>query len=236
LYFWWTYTHPNEQPTALIGASALLALILGGILSPLLRDFAFGSVMMAEHWYGVGDHVTIEPYTLQGVIERVTLRSTRIRSLSGEVIWVSNQNISAVRISPKGIHTMAVEMFVSDLERGIALLEQANLRIPTGPLMVVSPLTVMTQQKVGSHLWHLTAVGETAPERSWLLETFAVKVIKEVDEKSKDPILVQDPVVRYADNDAERRFARTIHNASKTKKQRRTISKKSGDSGNRRKA
>jgi small conductance mechanosensitive channel len=223
IYFWWTYTHPHEQPTALLGASAVLALVLGGVMSPLLRDFAFGGVMMAEHWFGVGDHVTIEPYTLQGVIERVTLRSTRIRSLSGEVIWISNQNIGAVRVAPKGIQAMALEIFVSDLQRGLELIDEANLRIPIGPLMVVNPLAIMTQEKVGPRLWHLTAVAETAPERSWLLETFAIKVIKEVDETSKMPILVQDPVVRFADSEAERRFARIIHNSRKTKTERRTI-------------
>ena len=227
IYFWWTYTHPHEQPTALLGASAVLALVLGGVMSPLLRDFAFGGVMMAEHWFGVGDHVTIEPYTLQGVIERVTLRSTRIRSLNGEVIWISNQNIGAVRVAPKGTHIMALEIFVSDLEHGRALIDEANLRIPMGPLMVVSPLAVMTQEKVGPRLWHLTAVAETAPERSWLLETFAVKVIKEVDENAKDPVLVQDPVVRFADTEAERRFARIIHNSRKTKTGRHVIRKPS---------
>src|SRR5947208_3234921 len=48
LYFWWVVTHPHSQPTALVGASALLIVIVGGVFGPLLRDFAFGSGMMAE--------------------------------------------------------------------------------------------------------------------------------------------------------------------------------------------
>lgn len=226
LYFWWVYVHPHQRPTALIGASALFALILGGVLSPLLRDMAYGSVMMAEHWFGVGDHVTLEPFTLQGVVERVTLRSTRIRSLNGDVIWVNNQNISAARVSPKSIQTMAIELFVSDLERGLTLVEDANQLLPRGSLLVVNPLSVMTQSKVGNKLWHITAIGETAPERHWLLDELAIKVIQELDEKHKTPILIQAPIARSADNDAERRFARTIHNARKTKTQRRTIRRK----------
>jgi moderate conductance mechanosensitive channel len=220
LYFWWVYTHPHEQPTAIIGASALFALVLGGVLSPVLRDVAAGSVMMAEHWFGVGDHITIEPFTLQGIVERITLRSTKVRSLSGEVIWVNNQAISAVQVTPKGIRTIAFELFVTNPHRGITLLEEANRHLPTGPLMVATPLTVMTQENVGENLWHLTAIGEVAPGREWLLDKFAIQVIQELDGENKTHILATEPITRYTDSEAEKRFARTIKNARKHKTKR----------------
>lgn len=216
VYFWWLFIHPHQQPTALIGASAVFAIIIAGVLSPVLRDMTYGSVMMAEHWFAVGDHVKIEPFgDVQGVVERVTLRSTRIRALNGEVTWINNQNIQAVRITPKGIRTIAIEMFVSNVEKGLELIEQVNTRLPNGPLLVVSPLTVMVSAEVGHKLWHITAIGETAPGREWLLEKHAISVIQEVDSESDDSTLVQEPIARYSDSDAERRFARTIHNARK---------------------
>ena len=166
LYFWWVYTHPAGQPTAIIGASALAVIIISGALSPVLRDLAAGSFMMAEQWYGVGDHIKVEPFMdLQGVVERVTLRSTRIRGLTGEVIWISNQNIQGVRVAPKGIRTLALEMFVDDLAAGKRLLSLTNQRLPTGPL------------------------------------------------------------ARYADSEAERRFARAIRNARKNPAPKRLLSK-----------
>jgi small conductance mechanosensitive channel len=220
LYFWWVYTHPTQKPGAIIGASALFALILGGVLSPLLRDIATGSVMMAEHWFGVSDHVTIEPFTLQGIVERVTLRSTKIRSLNGETIWINNQSISAVRITPKGVSTMALELFVSDLDKARELIDAVDLRLPTGPLMVVKPLTIMTEVKVGEQLWHITAIAETAPERQWLLEKYALQLLQELDEKNRNPVLLHEPIARFADSEAERRFARTITNATKSMKPR----------------
>ena len=48
IYFWWLFIHPNQQPTALIGASAVFAIIAAGILGPILRDLAYGAVMMAR--------------------------------------------------------------------------------------------------------------------------------------------------------------------------------------------
>lgn len=230
LYSWWLFIHPHQRPTAIIGASALFAILLGATLSPALRDIASGSIMMAEQWYAVGDHVKIEPFgEMQGVVERVTLRSTRIRGLNGEIIWVNNQNIAAVRITPKGIRTLAIELFVRGLDDGQKLIDSANRRLPAGPLLVISPLNVMTSSQVGEQLWHITAIAETAPGREWLIERYAIDVLKEIDASRKTQVLATEPVARFADNDAERRFARAIQNARKAPriKRRRTKPEKS---------
>jgi hypothetical protein len=228
VYFWWSYIHPFEQPTAIIGASAVIAIVLGGALSPILRDVASGSVMMAEHWFGVGDHIRVEPFMdVQGVVERVTLRSTRIRGLNGEVIWLNNQSIQAVRVTPKGSRTIALELFVTDLDKGGSLIEQANTRLPSGPLMVASPLTIMTSTEAGTNIWHITALAETAPGREWLVEQYAVSLITEIDgEENKESVLLNAPIARYADSEAEIRFARTIRNARKQPAKRKSLSRR----------
>jgi small conductance mechanosensitive channel len=219
IYFWWSYTHPDGRATGLIGASALAVILISGVLGPILRDLATGSFMMAEQWYGVGDYIKIEPFAdMEGVVEQVTLRSTRIRTLSGEVIWLNNQNIQGVRLTPKGIRTLALEIFVDNEEAGKKLIERANKRLPMGPLLIVTPLTVVSSEKVGDQLWHITAIGETAPGREWLLEKSAVELIQELDEKTKKPIIAHGPLFRYADPAAEKSFRRTIQNARKRPK------------------
>ncbi|HWT39803.1 MAG TPA: mechanosensitive ion channel family protein [Dongiaceae bacterium] len=219
IYVWWLLDHPDTQPTALIGASAVVLLILSASLSPMIRDIAAGASMMIEQWYGVGDHIKIEPFAdMQGVVERVTLRSTRIRNINGEIIWVNNQNIQGVRLTQKGIRTIALELFVTDLERGRELINEANDRLPIGSLLLVNPLMVREELKVGKNLWHITAIGETAPEREWLIEKAAVDLIKELDETSKNPVISHGPLARHADSDADRRFKRTITNARKNPK------------------
>ena len=226
LYFWWLIDHPYGQPTALIGASALLIVLISASLGPVLRDIASGSAMMAEQWYGVGDHVRIEPFMdMQGVVERVTLRSTRIRGLNGEVIWVNNQAIQGVRIAPKGIRTIALEMFVSDVKAGERLVAATNRRLPTGPLLLVSPLQVVETAEVGEKLWQITAVAETAPGREWLMENSAVELIKSLDAERAKPVIEHGPLARYADTEADKRFRRTITNARKPTKVKRTRKK-----------
>ena len=200
---------------------------MGASLGPILRDVASGSVMMAEQWYGVGDHVRIEPFMdMQGVVERVTLRSTRIRGLNGEIIWVNNQQIAGVRIAPKGIRTIALELFVNDAAAGEKLVIAANKRLPNGPLLLVSPLEVVEIAEVGEKLWHITAIAETAPGREWLIEQSAVDLIKSLDEERKNPVIEHGPLARYADSEADKRFRRTITNARKQPKAKRKVIKK----------
>lgn len=226
VYFWWVIEHPGQRPTAIIGASALFAVIAGGIFGPMLRDIASGSMMMSEHWFGVGDHIKVEPFSdIQGVVERVTLRSTRIRGINGEVIWLNNQNIQGVRITPKGLRTIAIEMFVTNEKDGLRLIEETNIRLPIGPLMVAKQLTVMSSTEVGNEehaMWHITAIAQTAPGREWLLEKYAIEAMQEINDELKNTILRSDPIARSADNDAEQKFARAISNARK-KRTRKTI-------------
>ncbi len=225
IYMWWSIVHPSQQPTALLGAGAVLAIVLSGSLSPILRDISFGAGMMVEHWYGVGDHVSIDPLVGgQGIVERVTLRSTKIRSVSGEVIWINNQSITAVRVTPKGLRTLAIELFVSNIDAGDKLIEDTNLRLPMGALMVVSPLHIMTKAKIDRNLWHITALAEVAPGREWFIDKFAIDILKDLDAEKK--VLVHEPFSRFADSEAEQRFARTIKNSRKPRLKPQTIAKK----------
>lgn len=216
LYFWWLLDHPDTQPTALIGASAILVLVLSASIGPMIGDVSAGAAMMIEEWYGVGDFIKVEPFAnVEGVVERVTLRSTRIRNLNGEVVWVNNRTIQGVRLTPKGIRRLALDLFVTDLERGEKLIDKANDRLPIGPLLLVSPLRISDELQVGNNLWHITVIGETAPSREWLIENAAVDLMKELDESSKKPVIAHGPLPHYADTDAEKRFKRTITNARK---------------------
>lgn len=216
VYLWWVIIHPNQQPTAIIGASAIFAVLAGGVLGPMLRDIASGSMMMTERWFGVGDHIRIEPFAdMQGVVELVTLRSTLIRGLNGELIRVNNQNIQAVRVTPKGIRTIAIELFVSDLEEGKKLIDETAQRLPAGPLMVIKSLNIMSVTEVGDKLWQITAIGQTSPGREWLIEKYAVEVMQELDSTRPKPLLRTEPIARSADSEAEKKFARAIRNARK---------------------
>lgn len=226
VYIWWVITHPGAtKPSTIIGAGALTAVIIGGAVTPLLRDFSFGAGMMAERWFGVGDLITIDFPSVQGVVERITLRSTRLRGLNGEIIWVANQTMTGVKVAQKGVRRTALELFVTDPDAAEEMVEKVNKLLPGGLSLLVSPLTIVEETQRDTDIWRITAVGETAPGREWIIEDAAISICKQLDEKAKKQILIVDPVSRYADPDMERELARAVRNA---RKKRRTLQQQYG--------
>ena len=84
----------------LVAPAALLSAALGFGLQRFVQDIGAGFFITAERQYGFGDVIRIsvtgvtEPAV--GTVEDVTLRVTRIRSVSGEVITTPNGQITQV--------------------------------------------------------------------------------------------------------------------------------------------
>mgnify|MGYP001940800528 CR=1 FL=1 len=101
-YVAWILISPSASSgAAAIGASAFFIVFAGQTLGMILRDVTAGAIMIIEQWFNVGDFIKVEPFIdVSGVVERLTLRSTKLRSISGEVIWIHNQQIQAAHVTP----------------------------------------------------------------------------------------------------------------------------------------
>jgi len=84
----------------LVAPAALLSAALGFGLQRFVQDIGAGFFITTERQYGYGDVVRISatgvPEPAVGTVEDVTLRVTRIRSVSGEVITTPNGQITQV--------------------------------------------------------------------------------------------------------------------------------------------
>jgi moderate conductance mechanosensitive channel len=84
----------------LVAPAALISAALGFGLQRFVQDIGAGLFITGERQYGFGDVVRISvasvPEQATGTVEDVTLRVTRIRSVSGEVITTPNGQIIQV--------------------------------------------------------------------------------------------------------------------------------------------
>ena len=212
-YVVWRMLSPTASSSAAaIGASALFIVVAGQTLGPVLRDITSGAAMIAEGWFHVGDYVKVEPFIdVTGVVERFTLRSTKLRSLSGEVIWIHNQQIQAVHVTSRAARTYIVDIFTHEPSLAQAMIQEVIDAVPPGAAMVKQPLKLGEIEK-WNHLWHITVQGKTAPGREWLIESFFINALKELDEgkKKTDRIFTFAPTARFADPKAEKEFRRFV--------------------------
>jgi moderate conductance mechanosensitive channel len=84
----------------LVAPAALISAALGFGLQRFVQDIAAGFFITGERQYGFGDVVRVSVVGISepaiGTVEEVTLRVTRIRSVSGEVIITPNGQIAQV--------------------------------------------------------------------------------------------------------------------------------------------
>src|SRR4029078_4485960 len=119
----------GDRLAALAGASFLLILV-GFAVQRVLTDIIAGFAMFAERWYGVGDTIAVSGLELQGGVEDVSLRRTKLRTLDGESIHIHNSQIPAVKVLPRGVKELAIELFVSDREAGADLCASVAAPLP----------------------------------------------------------------------------------------------------------
>lgn len=216
-YAWRALSPTNDSSAYALGASAFIVVAAGATVGMVLRDITAGAVMIIEKWFHVGDYIRVEPFAdVSGVVERVTLRSTRLRNLNGEIIWLHNQHVQGVKVTPRGLRTIAVDIFVNDKRIGESLIEKAMATMPIGTMKLARKPDITRTEKWGEQLWLFTVVGETAPGREWLMENYFVDSLRELDERRKGPqTMVRPPIVRYADAAAERSFKRAVRMSQK---------------------
>jgi small-conductance mechanosensitive channel len=193
-----------DRLTTLAGASFVLILV-GFSAQRMLMDIIAGFNMFVEHWYSVGDTIAIPMLEVQGVVEDLSLRRTRLRSLDGEVINIHNSQIAAVRVLPGGVKEFDVELVASSREAAELLVEHVATILPEGPTTFVQRPTIHQIDELAPGLVRLRLRAAVAPGREWLVNGFYTDLLKERADKH---LIVHGPVVLTVDDGAMRSFAR----------------------------
>jgi moderate conductance mechanosensitive channel len=188
-------------------AGGLFAVLIGVFVAQrMLIDMVAGFTMFMERWFSVGDTIEIvSAYPLQGVVEDVSLRRTRIRAVTGEVINVHNSQIFAVRVLPSGVKELALELFVRDRDAGEELVESASRLVPEGPTTFIVRPWLESVEELSPALVRLSIRATLAPGREWLAEDFLPDLLKE---QASEGLIVHGPVALAVDERASRSFAR----------------------------
>ena len=105
----------------------VIGLFAGGIgfgARPQIADFITGINFIFEDTFDVGEKV--EVLGVEGVVEKINLRTTLLRAPSGELYVIPNGEIRVIRNFSRGRHSLANVSFnvaASDLGRTIDVLE-----------------------------------------------------------------------------------------------------------------
>ncbi len=198
-----------DRLTAIAGASFFL-ILAGFAVQRVLTDLIAGTAMFAERWYSVGDTIVIPTLELQGVVEDVSLRRTKLRTLDGEMIHVHNSQIPAVRVLPRGAKELAIEVFVSDQDAAGRAIASVTPLLPEGPTTFVRRPVIDLIEELSEGLVRIRLTAAVAPGREWLAEGFFADLLRE---QAASDVIVHGPVALSVDEGASRSFARATRSS-----------------------
>ncbi|MGI6128634.1 MAG: mechanosensitive ion channel family protein [bacterium] len=156
---------------SLIASAGLVGLAIGFGAQNLVRDVITGFFILLEDQYGIGDYVGVAG--VDGFVEDVGLRTTRIRDFAGDLHTIPNGEISRVTNKSRGPRRASVKVAVSyeaDLIAAESILQQvaaeAKLALPEivdGPSVL--GITDLGNAQVTFQLW-----ARTKPMTEWKVE------------------------------------------------------------------
>lgn len=85
---------PSVDLTPLLASAGIIGIALGFGAQSLIKDFISGLFIIVENQYRVGDVVDLEGAA--GTVERITVRSTILRDVDGNVHFLPNGNVMHV--------------------------------------------------------------------------------------------------------------------------------------------
>jgi moderate conductance mechanosensitive channel len=117
-------TELNFNIGPVLASAGIAGLAVGFGAQSLVKDVISGFFILLEDQFGIGDAVKIGDFS--GVVERMTLRSTVLRNLEGQVYVVPNGNIQNVTVMTKEWARAVLDVVVphkEDLEKVFRVLQ-----------------------------------------------------------------------------------------------------------------
>ena len=171
-----------------LGGATILAAIIGFGAQSFLRDIIAGFFILFENQYSVGDFIEVEPTKASGMVEEFGLRTTMIRALSGEVIYVPNGTLTSVTNYVSGQQRFTVEVQLRDEEAEKRVLEE----IKEGHELYLIPPRLVERDETPEGGPRLRLLAGVLPSTAWLVEENLVERIKAAageDSLSADPLV-----------------------------------------------
>ena len=153
----------------LLAGAGVLGVALGFGSQSLVKDFLSGIFILVEDQFGVGDIIDIENQ-VEGVVEGVSLRTTRLRSVDGVVWHVPNGEIRMVGNMSQHWSRSLLDVEVAydtDIERAKAVVKRVADRLWKDDPAVLEEPEMWGVEQLGPSGIVLRLVVKTTPKEQW---------------------------------------------------------------------
>lgn len=184
---------------AFITSLGVIGVVVGLAFQDILKDLLSGISIIIENQYGIGDTVTIHDF--KGEVLTLGLRTTKLKSYTGEIKIISNRNINEV-INHSFSNSLAIiDIMVSyeaDLEKVEKILQEICDKMKNQIKDVRGKIQLLGIQELGDSGITYRMTAETSPMKQYEVQRALLKEIKISFDQNKIDIPYPQLVVHRA--------------------------------------
>jgi small conductance mechanosensitive channel len=158
--------------TPIVAGAGIIGLAISFGSQSLVKDIISGFFILIEDQFSIGDAVEIDG--VSGQVEKMTMRITIIRDLSGRAHILPNGAITKVCVSSKEWSRANIDIGVSyksDLDKAIALVkETADSVWNEFPAKIIEEPEVLGVNELRDSSVVIKLIMKTAPAEQWFVE------------------------------------------------------------------
>ena len=175
------------DPTPILAGAGIVGLAIGFGAQNLVEDIVSGLFVLFENYYLVGDYVAagrMEERPVEGIVEAIELRTTRLRHPDGQVQIIRNGEIgSVVNYSKQYIYaTVDIPLaYEEKLEVVYPIITDVGQQLKSdNPEMVLEPTKVEGLESLGKNLVLVRTITKVKPGQHLHIQRLLRKMLKDV--------------------------------------------------------
>ncbi|MCX7745725.1 MAG: mechanosensitive ion channel family protein [Clostridia bacterium] len=171
---------------SVLAAAGIGGVALGFGAQSLIKDVISGFFIILEDQYAVGDVITID--TMNGTVEEMELRVTKIRNINGDLYIVPNGEIKRVTNHTRGNKAVIVDIpiaYSSDIQKAVEAANGVCEEVAGQFESIVEAPQVIGITSLGRDNMNLRIMGKTIANEQWEVERKIRLLIKEKFDQEK---------------------------------------------------
>ncbi|WP_280769149.1 mechanosensitive ion channel family protein [Salipaludibacillus daqingensis] len=166
--------------TALIAGAGIIGLAVGFGAQGLVSDIVTGFFILLEKQIEVDEYVTVAG--LDGIVEEVGLRTTKVRGFDGTVHFIPNREIGSLSNHSRSNMRALVDMSISygdNIDEAMRVLQLACDQVAQDDEMIKDGPHVVGVQNLGDSDVVIRVIAQTTNMEQWAVERRLRKAMKE---------------------------------------------------------
>ncbi|MBD2567443.1 mechanosensitive ion channel family protein [Anabaena lutea] len=170
------------NPTPILAGAGIVGIAVGLGAQTLINDIVCGFFILFENYYLVGDYIEAgkaEEKTVEGTVEAIELRTTRIRHPNGQLHIIRNGDIGSITNYSKQYIFAVVEVNVpynSNLSHIYEVIQEIGIQLKENELDVLEPTFVEGVESVSESHFVLRTLTKVKPGKHLHIQRFLRKM------------------------------------------------------------